>query len=159
MAHTVASNGDHQRRAVDRIGLHVAVEVEHAPHELRVHDRRRGAFGDEPAVAHGHEMMAVARRVVEVVEHDHDGAAVVGVQVDQQVEYVHLVGDVCAGFAEASSARLIGVDRLGMDLVAVVPNGPQPACVNFDDEQTTSEGVRKAVVALLVRARSAGTQS
>ena len=64
-----------------------------------------------------------------------------------------------AGFADASSARLIGVDRLGMDLVAVVPNGLQPARVNFDDEQTTPEGVRKAVVALLVRARSADAAS
>jgi putative heme iron utilization protein len=64
-----------------------------------------------------------------------------------------------AGFTEASSARLIGVDRLGIDLVAVVPSGLQPARVNFDHEQTTPEGVRKAVVALLVRARSAGVAS
>jgi putative heme iron utilization protein len=60
----------------------------------------------------------------------------------------------CAGHSETTSVRMIGVDQLGMDLMAITPAGFQPARVNFDEAQRTPEGVRKAVVALLVRART-----
>lgn len=59
-----------------------------------------------------------------------------------------------AGIADATSARMVAVDRLGFDLLATTPNGLQPACVNFDDPVDTPEAVRKAVVALLARARA-----
>jgi heme iron utilization protein len=59
-----------------------------------------------------------------------------------------------AGIADATSARMVAVDRLGFDLLAATPRGLQPARVNFDDPVDTPEGVRNAVVALLARARA-----
>jgi heme iron utilization protein len=60
-----------------------------------------------------------------------------------------------AGIPNATSARLVAVDRLGFDLLAATPDGLQPARLNFDEPVDTPEAVRKAVVALLARARAA----
>jgi hypothetical protein len=75
-------------------------------------------------------------------------------------------GDACVtfarvlgGFADADSARLTAVDRLGMEMLAVTPSGLQPLRINFDEPQTDAAGVRRAVVALLARARRAGFRS
>jgi putative heme iron utilization protein len=59
-----------------------------------------------------------------------------------------------AGIANATSARMVAVDRLGFDLLASTPDGLQPARVNFDEPVDTPDAVRKAVVALLARARA-----
>jgi putative heme iron utilization protein len=64
-----------------------------------------------------------------------------------------------AGFASATSARMIGVDEHGMDFVAMTPDGIQPARVNFDEPQTTPEGVRRAVVAMLRRVQGEGAHA
>jgi putative heme iron utilization protein len=56
--------------------------------------------------------------------------------------------------ADATSARMVAVDRLGFDLLATTPRGLQPARVNFDEPVETPDEVRKAVVALLARARA-----
>ena len=59
-----------------------------------------------------------------------------------------------AGITHATSARMVAVDRLGFDLLASTPDGLQPARVNFDEPVDTPDAVRKAVVALLARARA-----
>ena len=59
-----------------------------------------------------------------------------------------------AGIAHATSARMVAVDRLGFDLLASTPDGLQPARVNFDEPVDSPDAVRKAVVALLARARA-----
>ena len=46
------------------------------------------------AVAKGDEVVGVARREVQVVQHHHDRGAATGVEVGQQVEHLDLVGDV-----------------------------------------------------------------
>jgi putative heme iron utilization protein len=69
---------------------------------------------------------------------------------DANLEYVRVYANV----PEATSARMIAVDRLGMELVATTPRGLQPARVNFDAPVDSKEAVRKAVVAMLRRARA-----
>jgi putative heme iron utilization protein len=59
-----------------------------------------------------------------------------------------------AGISAATSARMVAIDRLGFDLLAATPDGLQPARVNFDEPIDTPDNVRKAVVALLARARA-----
>jgi putative heme iron utilization protein len=59
-----------------------------------------------------------------------------------------------AGVTTATSAQLVAVDRLGMELVAATPDGLQTARVNFDAPAGTATEVRHAVVALLRKARS-----
>jgi putative heme iron utilization protein len=59
-----------------------------------------------------------------------------------------------AEITNATSARMVAIDRLGFDLLAMTPDGLQPARVNFDEPVDTPENVRKAVVALLARARA-----
>ena len=58
-----------------------------------------------------------------------------------------------AGIANATSARMVAVDRLGFDLLASTPDGLQPARVNFDEPVDTPDAVRKSVIVLLARAR------
>ena len=47
-----------------------------------------------PALAHGDEVVGVARRQVEVVQHHHDRGAAHLVELGEQVEHLDLVGDV-----------------------------------------------------------------
>jgi len=39
-------------------------------------------------------MVAVASRVIEIVEHEHDCSLLTSVQIDEQIEHFHLVGEV-----------------------------------------------------------------
>jgi putative heme iron utilization protein len=56
---------------------------------------------------------------------------------------------VHAAVADAVAARLVGVDRLGMDLLAERPGVVQPVRVNYGEPAETTDAVRAAVVALL----------
>lgn len=74
-------------------------------------------------------------------------------------------GDACltyarvlAGIADAASARLTAIDRLGMEMLATTPSGLQPLRINFEEPQEDAAGVRRAVVALLARARRSDTK-
>ena len=49
------------------------------------------------AVLHGDEVVGVAGGEVEVVQHHHDGAAALAVEVGEQVEHLDLVGEVEEG--------------------------------------------------------------
>jgi hypothetical protein len=51
----------------------------------------------DPAARHRDDPVRVARRLVEVVQHQDDGAAVALVELLEQVEHLHLVGEVQIG--------------------------------------------------------------
>ena len=53
-----------------------------------------GALGDERPALHGDQVVGVAAGLVEVVQHEHDRAALALVEVDEQVEHLDLVGEV-----------------------------------------------------------------
>ena len=69
---------------------------------------------------------------------------------DANLAYARALADI----PNATSARMVAVDRLGVDLLATTPEGLQPARLNFDEPVDTPEAVRKAVVALVARARA-----
>ena len=54
----------------------------------------RRTVSNDTAGAHRDEVVAVARRVIEVVEHEHDRSLLAYVEIDEQIEYFHLVGEV-----------------------------------------------------------------
>lgn len=58
------------------------------------------------------------------------------------------------GITDATAARLVAVDRLGLDLIAETPGGERPARVEFDEPAETTDAVRRAVIALLEKARA-----
>jgi hypothetical protein len=60
-----------------------------------------------------------------------------------------------AGIADATSASMTAVDRYGFEIAAVTPKGPRAARLAFDDVITTSDDVRRSMVAMAKRAREA----
>jgi putative heme iron utilization protein len=60
---------------------------------------------------------------------------------------------VLLGITDATSAQLVAVDRLGMELVVSTPRGLVPARCNYDEPADSADAVRKAVIQLLRRAR------
>jgi putative heme iron utilization protein len=58
-----------------------------------------------------------------------------------------------AGFADATSATMTAVDRYGFELALVTPAGPRATRLAFDEPVATSDEVRRAMVALVKRAR------
>jgi putative heme iron utilization protein len=62
-----------------------------------------------------------------------------------------------AGIDDATSASITAVDRYGFEIAAATPKGPQAARLAFDATVATPADVRRAMVALVTRARqSAG---
>lgn len=61
-----------------------------------------------------------------------------------------------AGVADATGAVMTAVDRYGFELEIATPAGPRAARLAFDDEALTSGDARRALIALLERARAAG---
>jgi putative heme iron utilization protein len=59
------------------------------------------------------------------------------------------------GISDATFARMVAVDRFGMELVVVTPTGLVSARCNFDEPASDPDAVRGAVIALLRRARGA----
>ena len=55
---------------------------------------------------------------------------------------------------EASAVTMTAVDRYGFDLAISTPRGPKAARLAFDAPLTTTDEVRKAMVALVKRARA-----
>jgi putative heme iron utilization protein len=62
---------------------------------------------------------------------------------------------VLAGVGDASSATMTAVDRYGFELAVTTPEGPRAVRLAFDVPVTTSDEVRRAMVALVKRARGA----
>ncbi len=61
---------------------------------------------------------------------------------------------VLAGIPAAEAATMTAVDRYGFDLAVTTPSGPRAARVAFDEPVATSDEVRRAMVALVKRARA-----
>ncbi|AKF02958.1 HugZ family protein [Sandaracinus amylolyticus] len=75
---------------------------------------------------------------------------------DDHADAVLAYARALAGIAEASAATMTAVDRYGFELAAITPAGPKAARIAFDAPVATSNEVRKAMVALVARARAAG---
>jgi heme iron utilization protein len=58
------------------------------------------------------------------------------------------------GCPEATAARCIDADRIGLDLVAETPGGEAEVRVPYDEPIDAPEGLRKATVKLAHRARA-----
>ena len=56
-----------------------------------------GAFGHDPSALHGDDVVRVPRGEVEVVQHDRHGGAALAVEVRDEVQDFHLVGEVQVG--------------------------------------------------------------
>ncbi len=59
------------------------------------------------------------------------------------------------GIGDATGATMTAVDRYGFELAVVTPGGPRATRIAFDEEATTADQVRRAMVALVKRARGA----
>lgn len=59
-----------------------------------------------------------------------------------------------AGRATATTATAVGIDRLGLELVAIGDDGPGRVRLAFDEPATTPEAIRAATVTLARAARS-----
>ncbi len=58
-----------------------------------------------------------------------------------------------AGVADATSATMTAIDRYGFELALKTPAGPRAVRLAFDEPVATSDEVRRAMVALVKRAR------
>ncbi|MEO0494522.1 MAG: DUF2470 domain-containing protein [Actinomycetota bacterium] len=82
----------------------------------------------------------VAGPVVEHMNDDHRDANLMYVQV-------------LAGLADATDAKMVGIDRYGVTLTAETPAGPRMARVPFSEPLTEADQARPAVIDLLNDAR------
>lgn len=73
---------------------------------------------------------------------------------DDHADAVLAYAKALAGIAEATSATLTAVDRYGFELAAITPKGPRATRLAFDEPVATSDEVRRAMVALVKRARA-----
>ncbi|MEL6344296.1 MAG: DUF2470 domain-containing protein [Myxococcota bacterium] len=75
-------------------------------------------------------------------------------------DHVDAMQLMVAAFSEAGmvdDVTMTGVDRYGFEMSAVTADGPRPIRVAFDEPVSTSMSVRKAMVALVKRARAQQT--
>ncbi|MDQ3031990.1 MAG: DUF2470 domain-containing protein [Myxococcota bacterium] len=75
---------------------------------------------------------------------------------DDHADAVLAYARVLASLPSATAATMTAVDRYGFELAATTPDGPKAARIAFDAPATTSDEVRKAMVALVKRARTDG---
>jgi heme iron utilization protein len=59
-----------------------------------------------------------------------------------------------AGIDAATRAQMLAVDRHGFDLVAVTPDGERRARVSFPEDVTSPDAARRALIALVQKARA-----
>ena len=90
----VAADRHDHRRPRHRVVDDPARQPEHVGDQLRRDDLVRRPLGDDRPVAHRDEVVGVAAGVVEVVQDEHDRAALALVEVDEEVEHLDLVGEV-----------------------------------------------------------------
>jgi heme iron utilization protein len=64
-------------------------------------------------------------------------------------------GRALAGIGEATAATMTTVDRYGFEIAATTPTGPRAARLEFDAPVATADDVRRVLVAMVKRARSA----
>jgi heme iron utilization protein len=74
---------------------------------------------------------------------------------ETMVLYARAVG----GIADATAARMTGVDRLGFELAVTAASGPRPLRLGFTRPVATPDEVRRELVALARRARGEGSDA
>ncbi|WP_437641977.1 HugZ family protein [Sorangium sp. So ce854] len=106
-----------------------------------------GGFGrmswieaDAYAAAEPDPLAPDAARILEHMNTDHADA-------------VLAYAKVLAGIKDATGATMTSVDRYGFELDVITPAGPKAARLPFDAPVTTTDEVRKAMVALVREAR------
>lgn len=72
---------------------------------------------------------------------------------DDHASAVLAYATALAGLPAATSATMTAVDRYGFEIAAATPDGPRAARLAFDEPVATSDEVRRAMVALVKRAR------
>lgn len=77
---------------------------------------------------------------------------------DDHADAVLAYARALAGLPEASAATMTAVDRYGFELAVTTPAGPKAARVAFDAPVTTGDAVRRAMIALVARARAGGAR-
>ena len=82
-----------------------------------------------------------------VVEHMNDDHG------DANLMYVQVLADL----PDATTAKMVGIDRYGVTLTAETPGGPRMARVPFEQPLTDADQARPAVIDLLTEARNRST--
>lgn len=67
-----------------------------------------------------------------------------------------VIAQSLGGYTDATTARSVGIDRHGIDLMIDTPRGAAPIRIGFATPATTPDGLRAATVELTKRAREAG---
>lgn len=108
-----------------------------------------GGFGrmswvsaDEYAAAEPDPLAAAAASIVKHMNDDHEAAVV-------------LFAKVLAAIEEVESAKMTAVDRYGFELAVVTKSGPRAARLAFEQPVTTTDEVRRTMVAMVKAARAA----
>ena len=73
---------------------------------------------------------------------------------DDHADAVLAYATKLAGVADATAATMTAVDRYGFELALTTPAGPRATRLAFDEPVATSDEVRRAMVALVKRARA-----
>lgn len=72
---------------------------------------------------------------------------------DDHADAVLAYAKALARISTAESATMTAVDRYGFELTATTPEGPRPARLAFDAPVATVDDVRRAMIAMVERAR------
>jgi len=81
-------------------------------------------------------------------------AAILKHMNDDHVDANLAYAKVLAGMAEAQKATMTAVDRYGFELAVETSDGPRATRLAFDEPVATTDQVRRAMVALVKRARA-----
>lgn len=73
---------------------------------------------------------------------------------DDHAEAVRLYAKVLAEIPEVESAKMTAVDRYGFDMAVVTKSGPRTARLAFEESVSTTDEVRRAMVAMVKAARA-----
>lgn len=73
---------------------------------------------------------------------------------DDHADAVLAYARMLSELPSATAATMTAVDRYGFELAATTPDGPKAARIAFDEPAVTTDQVRKAMVALVARARA-----
>jgi heme iron utilization protein len=76
---------------------------------------------------------------------------------DDHADAVLAYAKAFAGIERAERATMTAVDRYGFELAATTPEGPRAGRIAFDEPVGNTDEVRRAMVALVKRARAAAT--
>ena len=83
-----------------------------------------------------------------------DAAGILSHMNDDHGEAMLAYAHVLAGVPDATSVTMTAVDRYGFELATLTPVGPRAVRLAFDAPVTTNDEVRRAMVALVKRARA-----